>query len=130
MTAFERSFPPEPAELAPARLALKTWLHHEGVDGADATNDVLVVSSELVTNGIFHDGGDLITLRAQRQDSDVSIAVTTVDHLPGQHPTYRDVEASAEGGRGLVIVRALSHDYNVVRRDRERVTECRVSTWE
>jgi len=128
MTAFERMFPPEPAELAPARVALKAWLHEVGVDGADATTDVLVVSSELVTNGIFHDGGDLITLRADRQERDVSIEVTTVDHLPGQHPTYRDIEYSAEGGRGLAIVRALSHDYSVLRHDNERVTECRVTT--
>ena len=130
MTGFERSFAPEPAQLAPARVALKAWLRDVGVDGADATADVLVVSSELVTNGIFHDGGDLITLRADRQERDVSIEVTTVDHLPGQHPTYRDVEDSAEGGRGLAIVRALSHGYSVLRHDNERVTECQVTTSE
>jgi len=130
MTAFERMFPPEPAELGPARVALKAWLREVGVDGADATTDVLVVSSELVTNGIFHDGGDLITLRADREERDVSIEVTTVDHLPGHHPTYRDVEDSTEGGRGLAIVRALSHGYSVVRHDNERVTECRVTTSE
>ena len=89
---------------------------------------MLVVTSELVTNGVLHDGGDLITLRADRQDGDVSIEVTTVDHLPGRHPTYRDVEDSAEGGRGLEIVQALSHDYSVVRHDNERVTECQVTT--
>src|SRR5450631_689236 len=127
MTAFERKFPPQPAELPPARAALKAWLHDVGVDGEDATADVLVVASELVTNGVFHDGGDPITLRADRQDRDVSIEVTTVDHLPGQHPTYRDVEDSAEGGRGLQVVQALSHDYSVLCHDHERVTECRVS---
>jgi anti-sigma regulatory factor (Ser/Thr protein kinase) len=128
MTAFERKFPPQPEELAPARTALRAWLHDVGVDGEDATADVLVVASELVTNGVFHDGGDLITLRADRQNRDVSIEVTTVDHRPGRHPTYRDIENSAEGGRGLEIVHALSHGYNVLRRDNERVTECRVST--
>jgi anti-sigma regulatory factor (Ser/Thr protein kinase) len=126
---FERRFPPTPAELQPARTALRAWLHEVGVDGQDATADVLLVTSELVTNGVFHDGGDLITLRADRQgrEGDVSIEVTTVDHLPGRHPTYRDVEGSSEGGRGLAIVHALSHDYSVVRRDKGRVTECRVS---
>jgi anti-sigma regulatory factor (Ser/Thr protein kinase) len=128
MTAFERRFPPQPAELPAARAALRSWLHDVGVDGEDATADVLVVTSELVTNGVFHDGGDLITLRAERQDRDVSIAVTTVDHARGRHPTYRDVEDSAEGGRGLEIVQALSHDYSVVRHDNERVTECQVRT--
>jgi anti-sigma regulatory factor (Ser/Thr protein kinase) len=128
MTAFERKFPPQPAELPAARAALRAWLHDVGVDGEDVTSDVLVVSSELVTNGVFHDGGDLITLRALRQDGDVSIEVTTVDHRPGQHPTYRDVDNSAEGGRGLDIVHALSHGYRVVRQDNERVTACKVTT--
>jgi len=128
MTAFERKFPPRPAELPPARAALRAWLRDVGIDGEDATADVLVVSSELVTNGVFHDGGDLITLRADRQDRDVSIEVTTVDHLPGRRPSYRDVEDSADGGRGLEIVHALSHGYRVVRHDHERVTECRVTT--
>jgi len=130
MTAFERTIPPQPAEIPPARAALRAWLHDVGVDGEDATADVLVVASELVTNGVLHDGGDPITLRADRQDHDVSIEVTTVDHLPGRHPTYRDVEGSAEGGRGLEIVQALSHDYSVARHDNERVTECQVTTSE
>ena len=128
MTAFERKLPPQPGELPATRAALKEWLNEVGINEKDATADVLVVSSELVTNGVFHDGGDLITLRAERQDRDVSIEVTTVDHEPGHHPTYRDVEDSAEGGRGLDIVQALSHDYSVVRHDHERVTACRVTT--
>ena len=128
MTAFERKIAPQPAELPAARAALRAWLHDVGVDGDDTTADVLVVSSELVTNGVLHDGGDLITLRADRQDRDVSIEVTTVDHLPGRHPTYRDVEDSAEGGRGLEVVQALSHDYSLLRHDHERVTECQVTT--
>jgi anti-sigma regulatory factor (Ser/Thr protein kinase) len=109
---------------------LRAWLHQVGVDGEDTTADVLLVTSELVTNGVFHDGGDLITLRAERQERDVSIQVTTVDHLPGLHPTYRDVENSSEGGRGLAIVHALSHGYSVLRRDNERVTACRVTNRE
>jgi len=128
MTAFKRQFRPVPAELPAARAALRTWLHDVGVDGTDATADVLVVTSELVTNGVFHDGGDLITLRADHRDCDVAIEVTTVDHLPGRHPTYRDVEDSVEGGRGLAIVHALSHGYSVVRQNNGRVTKCRVTT--
>jgi hypothetical protein len=89
---------------------------------------VLLVSSELATNGVLHDGGDLVILRADRQDCEVAIEVTTVDHLPGDRPTYRDVQDSSRGGRGLAIVHALSHGYNVRRHDRERVTSCRVAT--
>jgi len=128
MTSFERAFCPSPDELPPARAALRAWLHEVGVDGEDATADVLVVASELATNGVFHDGGDRITMRADRHDNGVMIEVTTVDHLPGQRPTYRDVENSVEGGHGLAIVQALSEDYQVVRHDHERVTTCRVPT--
>jgi len=128
MTAFERKITPDPAELPAARAALRAWLCDVGIDGEDATADVLVVSSELVTNGVVHDGGDLITLRVDRRDREVSIEVTTVDHLPGRHPTYRDVEESADAGRGLKIVQALCHGYNVIRRDHERITECRITT--
>ena len=128
MKVFERTMRPKPSELPGARAALRGWLHDVGVDGTDAASDVLIVSSELVTNGVFHDGGGLIKLRAEKQDGEVVIEVTTVDHLPGRGPTYRDVEGSADGGRGLEIVHALSHGYIVVRADRERVTACRVTT--
>ena len=130
MKVFERHFRPDPAEVPPARAALRAWLHDVGVDGEDTTADVLVVASELVTNGVFHDGGDLITVRASRQAADVSIEVTTVNHPPGHHPTYRDVDDSMEAGRGLAIVRALSHGYSVLRHDNERVTACLVTTGE
>jgi anti-sigma regulatory factor (Ser/Thr protein kinase) len=125
MTAFERHFPPQPAELPSARAALKAWLRDAGVDEGQPTADVLVVTSELVTNGVLHDGGDLITLRADRQNGDVAIEVTTVDHLPGRHPTYREVADSEDAGHGLALVRALSHGYRVARHDHERVTTCR-----
>ena len=126
VSAFERHFPPRPAELPSARSALKAWLRGVGVDDEDPTADVLVVTSELVTNGVLHDGGDLITLRVERHNGDVSIEVTTVDHLPGRHPTYRDVEDSLDGGLGLAIVQSLSRGYNVRRHNHERVTTCRV----
>jgi hypothetical protein len=66
MKTFERKFRPVLGELPGARGALRAWLHDVGVDGDDATADVLVVTSELVTNGVFHDGGDLITVRADK----------------------------------------------------------------
>lgn len=128
MTTFERRIPPEPAELPAARAALRAWLLEVGVHGDDANADVLVVASELVTNGVYHDGGDLITLRADRKDRHVALEVTTVDHLPGRHPTYRDAEGSVDAGRGLEIVHALSDGYLVVRENNERTTTCRVTT--
>ena len=130
MTAFERTFPPEPGQLPGARAALRAWLDHAGVAGEDAISDVLVVSSELVTNGVLHDGGGMITLRVEMREGDVCLEVTTVDHLPGRRPTYRDVEESADGGRGLDVVHALSRGYAIVRSDQERVTRCKITTSE
>jgi anti-sigma B factor antagonist len=127
MTSFERRFAPETSELRPQRAALREWLHDAGVDGEDATADVLAVTSELVTNGVLHDGGDLITVRAERQDGDVCIEVTTVDQ-PGRHPVFGDIADSIHAGRGLAIVHSLSHGYSVEMRHNERVTTCRVAT--
>jgi hypothetical protein len=53
----------------------------EPVPALDATADVLVVTSELVINGVFHDGGDLITVRAdwgdRRRKSPAVLATVT-----------------------------------------------------
>jgi anti-sigma regulatory factor (Ser/Thr protein kinase) len=127
MKGFERKFRPVLAELPGARGALREWLHDVGVDGEDAAADVLVVTSELVTNGVFHDGGDLITVRADKVDGDVAVEVTTVDHPPGYAPPDRDLEDPLDGGRGLAIVRAFSHDFSIIQDDDQRVTSCRVT---
>jgi anti-sigma regulatory factor (Ser/Thr protein kinase) len=124
---FERKFRPELAELPGARGALRAWLHDVGIDGDDAAADVLVVTSELVTNGVFHDGGDLITMRADKEDGEVAVEVTTVDHRPGHPPPDRDLKDPLDGGRGLAIVRAFSHDLSVVHDDDRRVTTCRIT---
>ncbi|HLY83805.1 MAG TPA: ATP-binding protein [Acidimicrobiales bacterium] len=128
MKSFERKFRPELGELPAARGALRAWLHDVGVEGEDATADVLVVASELVTNGVFHDGGDLITVRADKRDGEVAVEVTTVDHVPGYQPPDRDLQDPLDGGRGLAIVRALSREFSVVQVDDQRVTTCRITT--
>jgi anti-sigma regulatory factor (Ser/Thr protein kinase) len=125
--AFERKFRPELKEVPAARGALRAWLHDVGVDGEDETADVLVVTSELVTNGVFHDGGDLITLRADKGNGEVAVEVTTVDNPPGHRRPDRGLEDPLDGGRGLAIVRAFSHDFSVVQDDDQRVTTCRVT---
>jgi hypothetical protein len=52
-----------------APISIPSMVHggcwpREPVPALDAT-DVLVVTSELVINGVFHDGGDLIRVRAE-----------------------------------------------------------------
>jgi anti-sigma regulatory factor (Ser/Thr protein kinase) len=125
--AFERKLRPMLGEVPATRGALRAWLHEVGVDGEDATADVLVVTSELVTNGVFHDGGDLITVRADKVAGEVAVEVTTVDHPPDYVPPDRELQDPLDGGRGLAIVRAFSHDFSIVQDDDQRVTSCRVT---
>jgi len=76
------------------------------------------------SHGVFHDGGDLITLRADRQDRAVSIEVTTVDHLPRRDPTTETSKTPRSTAAASTSSRALTHGYRVVRHDNERVTAC------
>jgi anti-sigma regulatory factor (Ser/Thr protein kinase) len=125
---FERRFLPVPSAVPPLRQELRRWLRRIGSVGGDESEDVLIVTTELVTNGVYHDGGDLITLRVTREPQGVAIEVTTVDHLPGHHPTHRDLVDPLETGLGLRIVRSMSEGFSVVMRGHERITSCRVLT--
>jgi anti-sigma regulatory factor (Ser/Thr protein kinase) len=127
MTPFERRLPPEPQEVPPARAALRAWLEAAGVEDQEAAFDVLVVASELVTNGVFHDGGDMITVRAQLDAEEVVLEVTTIDSAPGLESHTRGFQDPLDGGRGLAIVRAFSKGLAITRRGASRVTRCRIS---
>ncbi|MGI8792498.1 MAG: ATP-binding protein [Acidimicrobiales bacterium] len=125
--AFERKFPPAPAEVAPARGALRTWLQTLADLEEQELDDILVVASELITNGVYHDGGNDITVNVERHLAGVNIAVTTVEHAPGHEPRYRGIVDPLERGRGLDIVRALSDGFSVDMHGDRRSTSCRVA---
>lgn len=83
------------------RAALK---QHDLYDYAD---DVSAVTSELVTNAIIHTDATAIGLELGHLHAPEAIAIVVTDTSPNP-PEKRDVEDTAECGRGLRLVEALS----------------------
>lgn len=94
-------------------------------DLARLAADLELVVSELATNVIVHTDRECITVGVERTDEGWVIEVDgadalvdpIVDHAPlGDEPQ--------PGGRGLVIVRALTDTVEVVERDGARLIRC------
>ncbi|MEU9887580.1 ATP-binding protein [Sphaerisporangium sp. NPDC051011] len=91
-----------------ARTEVRRWLG----DSHPAVDDVVLATSELVTNAIIHTGcgaDDYIGLTVTEQDGAIRIEVND----PGSSVSEPEVrkDPDAESGRGLLIVRELSHDW-------------------
>jgi hypothetical protein len=84
---------------------LRQWHYDVSEECADT---VLLLSSELLTNGIQHSNDDLLTVAMCGREDEVFIAV--LDGSP-EHPQLQHVGARAEGGRGLELVEALAHSW-------------------
>jgi histidine kinase-like protein len=108
---LELRLAPLPTAPARARRALADWM------GARArTKDgqaALVVVDELVMNGVVHDGGDDIVVRAEDGDGAVTIEVVTTPRAAGPPPFPRPNAEPDEVGRGMAVVAALCRDVNV-----------------
>jgi anti-sigma regulatory factor (Ser/Thr protein kinase) len=111
-----------------ARHRVRDWMAGAGWP-ARATNDVLLVISELVTNGIIHDGAkDIEVSVALDELGGASVEVVTAD-LPSGHtsPDVRAVSDPVERGRGLALVDALSDALSIEDRGGRRRTACHLS---
>jgi anti-sigma regulatory factor (Ser/Thr protein kinase) len=126
MYGFEKSFDPELRAIPVARCELRGWLERSGI-ADDVADDVLIVVSELVTNGVIHDGGAPICVRAWTEEADLCLEVRTVDRPAGKPRPARPGTAPDERGRGLAIVAALSDDHTFTRWGRGRTAACRFS---
>jgi anti-sigma regulatory factor (Ser/Thr protein kinase) len=124
MAEFERRLYPEAEEVPAARRALRRWLEVEAVP-EETTESILVVASELITNGVIHDGGEPITLRVRRAADEISVEVHTRDRPAGVAPYPRPTDDPAETGRGLVIVAALCDEHTFATEGGRRVDCCR-----
>jgi anti-sigma regulatory factor (Ser/Thr protein kinase) len=100
---------------------LRRWLDDADVP-SDQADDVVIVASELVTNGVLHAGSDVITLRAAGRDGDVSLEVITVSGEARQSAVSSD--GLAESGRGLSIVAGLARDVRVLADHTGWVVQC------
>jgi anti-sigma regulatory factor (Ser/Thr protein kinase) len=86
------------------RTALDRW----GLP-ADVCDDVVLVVSELVTNAIVHAVSDVVVCRLLGGGSEVRVEVGSEGHSESR----TDLRPPGEGGRGLVVVEALSTAWGV-----------------
>jgi anti-sigma regulatory factor (Ser/Thr protein kinase) len=109
---FEHRFSPNAASVPLARHLLDDWLVRLPVEGP-ATDDLLLVASELCSNAVRHSTGvpASVVLRAWADGADVCIEVEDDGgslHLPEHMDELPDPDA--EQGRGLFLVHALADE--------------------
>lgn len=99
------------AQVAVARKRMRTLLSEWGVD-EDMCSDAGLVLSELFTNAVRHSDSETIMcgLRLTRG----SLRLEVADEGRGATgPCTREASADEEGGRGLLLVGALSRTWGV-----------------
>ena len=92
---------------AAARRALASMLSGWGFHDEQWVYGARVVVTELVNNAVIH-GGGCLSLELTAHDGDVTIAAAD-----GSAVVPRRREADRTGGRGLMLIEALSTDWGV-----------------
>jgi anti-sigma regulatory factor (Ser/Thr protein kinase) len=103
------TLPPEPASVPAARQFVREFLAGEDVDSVLAL-PALLLTSELVTNGVIHAHTDL---DLQAEVANDSLRVEVIDHGDGC-PVPGHAAPDAEWGRGLSVVSELATRWGVV----------------
>lgn len=103
------SWPGTPRSVGLSRDWVKLTLNEWGLRATDAA---LLVVSELVTNAIDHThsgrAGGQFTLRLALHSDHIRITVRDAGPRQGRTPTRRTPNLSAQHGRGLTLVDALT----------------------
>jgi anti-sigma regulatory factor (Ser/Thr protein kinase) len=108
---------PTPPAAGSARRALRS----AAIFGDAAEPDALLLISELVTNSIVHaghSGSDAIRVRAGHDGSTARVEVCDRARGRSVPQVQRDTAPTAEGGRGLMLVDALSDRWGMDTCDR------------
>ena len=116
---IELELPPLPASISRARDALSSL---EDVP-PDVHQSAMLVTSELVTNGIRHGSDDpraLLTFRAQRFDRMLMLEVMN-DATTSERPLVQAGDPLRADGRGLAIVALLSDRWGTDTGEQTRV---------
>jgi anti-sigma regulatory factor (Ser/Thr protein kinase) len=95
----------------PAVRSARHALHLAAIFGEAAEPDALLLVSELVTNSIVHaghSGGDAIRVRAASQGSTTRVEVCDRARSGSRPAVREDPPPLDTGGRGLLLVDALS----------------------
>ncbi len=112
LRVWEMTFTAWPASVGLARRQVRSVLCGWGWASGRA-EDLVTICSELVTNAIVHasDPGGDVRVRLQEIDGDCRLEVIDLrpDLLPPRQPVAR-----GENGRGLLLVRNLADDMDVV----------------
>jgi anti-sigma regulatory factor (Ser/Thr protein kinase) len=90
------------------REALESWLDHRG-SAAQVVEDARLVATELVGNAVRHAsplGNGTVLVRWQEEGS--ALVLSVCDGGGRSRPEQAEAPPDAVGGRGLVIVDALS----------------------
>ncbi|MFE9997604.1 ATP-binding protein [Streptomyces avermitilis] len=103
--------PAIPASVAVARGHVRELLAAWNTDAETCDNAVLV-ASELVTNAIMHTASGRIVCRLRTDGARVRIEVED-EHRGQTLPAQCRPEPDDQGGRGLLLVGALSSDWGV-----------------
>jgi len=108
----QTTLPPDPAAAGQARRWLTELLVRW--DLADAADDLRVVVSELVSNAVLH-ARTILDVALSVAEGVLELSVSDRDpRSPRPRPQRSDDYAT--GGRGLVLVEALSDDWGIAER--------------
>jgi anti-sigma regulatory factor (Ser/Thr protein kinase) len=118
--------PAREAEVSHARRHVRSWF--ESIDDmpADVVDDLVLMTSELLTNAVEHGSGDTVELVLTDDGRASTISMTSFADdeaftTVGDGSAWTIADAMSRSGRGLGIVRALADDV-AVRRERDRLT--------
>ncbi|MFJ5530624.1 ATP-binding protein [Streptomyces sp. NPDC093261] len=103
--------PAVPAAPGAARSGVRGLLRRWGTGAATGDNAVLVIS-ELVTNAVLHTASERVVCRVSSDGHRLRIEVED-QSLSGTVPTRACPGPDDQGGRGLVLVDALSSGWGV-----------------
>ena len=118
----ERFFRRERRSAQAARRFAAETLAGWGLAGTELADDVLLCVSELVTNAVIHGVPPGRQLRLFLRYDTRTLAVEVHDSGPGVPHIVRDDRG--EGGRGLLLVAALSDKWGVRERELGKAVWC------
>lgn len=118
-------FPAHPEEIGPARHAVDEYLRARSVPG-EIIEDLRLVTSELVTNGVVHGRPGWICVEVDLQRQIIRLRVTNDGPTAKIPPVseWRPAPGLALSGRGLGIVRQLVDEVEVVGDQTAATVEC------
>lgn len=116
------TLPPSATSPAQARRFVASTLGAWGIDGGE---DVLLLVSELVTNGLLHARTPMTVKVAEDGPGAVRLAVS--DESP-QTLQERNFSIESGTGRGLRLLDALAMEWGVTTQRSGKTVWCRIST--